>query len=158
MGLLSNDFAYDDKDVERFWTHVKVVGACWLWTSGTYPDGYGKFKVKGRTVRAHRFIYMVKHGVIPSEVQVLHYCDQPLCVRDEHHFIGSHDDNMKDKTAKMRHVFGERHVNNKLTAGQVNLIRAGHMEGKSQGALAAEYGVSQRLVWNIVHNKTWKHI
>jgi hypothetical protein len=46
----------------------------------------------------------------------------------------------------------------KLTNKKVLEIRELAMNGQSQYEIAKLYGISQRLVWNIVHRKAWKHI
>lgn len=49
-----------------------------------------------------RRVYKKRHGPLPSKVLVCHTCDNPQCILDEHHWLGSHSDNMSDKMAKGR--------------------------------------------------------
>lgn len=52
-----------------------------------------------------RKIYQLRHGKLSSsDVFVCHTCDEPLCILDEHHFLGTHLDNMRDMTKKGRKV------------------------------------------------------
>jgi predicted DNA-binding protein (UPF0251 family) len=44
----------------------------------------------------------------------------------------------------------------KLTAEQVEQIKMQRAEGKTQKALAEEFGVSQGTVWSILSGRTWK--
>lgn len=55
-------------------------------------------------------------------------------------------------------VRGEQNVNARLTPDKVRRIRQRHAEGVRQVALAAEFGITQAAVSNIVRRKTWKHV
>jgi hypothetical protein len=91
---------------ERFWAKVDKSGDCWLWTGATGgKDGYGKIQ-RGRRgmgyLWAHRVAFDLEYGAIPLGLQVLHRCDNPLCVRPEHLFLGTRSDNMRDAANKGR--------------------------------------------------------
>lgn len=49
-----------------------------------------------------RLIYIRRHGTIPAKLCVCHKCDNRRCIRDEHHFLGRHVDNIRDSIAKGR--------------------------------------------------------
>lgn len=69
---------------ERFWIKVaRQPSGCWLWQAGT-SDGYGRFRVLGRTVYAHRFAYELEVGEIPAGHDLHHTCETPLCVNPAH--------------------------------------------------------------------------
>ena len=54
---------------------------------------------------------------------------------------------------------GENNKKSKLTTIAVHQIRSRYAAGGiSQPALAAEFGVSQTVIWSIVRHKTWKHV
>jgi uncharacterized coiled-coil protein SlyX len=90
--------------VERFWEVVVKTGECWLWTGDMYNDGYGRIRpgLGKKYVRAHRFSWELHHGAIQKGLYILHHCDNPICVRPDHLFVGSKSDNMKDCAAKGR--------------------------------------------------------
>ena len=83
---------------------VKVgkTDSCWEWTGAQFANGYGAFQVNGKTVRAHRFAWELAHGPIPEGIRVLHHCDNRLCCRPDHLFLGTDADNAADKIAKGR--------------------------------------------------------
>jgi hypothetical protein len=93
----------------RFWAKVSKDGplapgmttACWLWTQRKDRWGYGKFKLAGREVGAHRFSLLLA-GIDPTGLLACHRCDTPACVRPDHIFLGTHLDNMRDMVAKGR--------------------------------------------------------
>lgn len=73
---------------ERFWAKVDETDDCWLWT-GTLTkekegEGYGQFKVNGRTIVAHRFAWELVNEEIPADLVVDHLCRVRRCVRPEH--------------------------------------------------------------------------
>lgn len=68
----------------RFWAKVQKTDSCWLWTGVTNPDGYGKFKVAGKMVYAHRFAYELLVGPIPKGLQLDHLCRVRHCVNVGH--------------------------------------------------------------------------
>ncbi len=99
----------------RFWAkvnregpipaHVARLGPCWLWTASTIR-GYGQFKVYDNRHQpvesyAHRASWWLAHGEPPTAC-VLHHCDNPLCVRPSHLFLGSRQDNLDDARHKGR--------------------------------------------------------
>ena len=69
---------------ERFWSKVDKTDNCWLWTASCDTAGYGRIKLGGKMVPAHRFSYEWAHGGIPEGLQVDHRCHQRNCVRPDH--------------------------------------------------------------------------
>ncbi len=54
--------------VERFRVKVDQRGPndCWPWTGGRSDNGYGAFRIAGKTVGAHRVAYLIEYGVLPE--------------------------------------------------------------------------------------------
>jgi hypothetical protein len=78
---------------------------CHLWLGPVNDSGYGKIKVKGRTLPAHRVSYAANVGEIPIGKMILHKCDTPACVNPQHLFIGDARDNAVDAIRKGRANF-----------------------------------------------------
>jgi len=75
------------KSVEdRFWEKVRksADSGCWEWTASKFREGYGKFKMDGRSVGAHRWAYEHLRGPIPPELVCDHLCRNPGCVNPAH--------------------------------------------------------------------------
>ena len=150
---------------ENFVKKIKIVidDGCWIWTGGT-TKGYGRFGIRGiGSFPAHRFSYEMFIASVPSvpaNLQVLHACDNPLCVRPSHLFLGTQADNVHDciKKGRDKHVVGEDHPNARLKSHEVVKIRALYASGSSYKAIAAIYKVSSSSIYNIVHRLQWKHI
>jgi hypothetical protein len=85
----------------RFWAKVNKTSGCWLWTAATIR-GYGQIALNRKPAYAHRLSWELAHGPIPDGLSVLHTCDVPLCVRPDHLFLGSQQDNLTDARTKGR--------------------------------------------------------
>lgn len=75
---------------------------CWLWIGCTDTLGYGSFRYHGAMRSSHRISYSIYKGEIPDKMHVLHKCDTRLCVNPAHLWLGTHEDNMKDRDLKKR--------------------------------------------------------
>lgn len=141
--------------MERFWSSVDRSPTCWVWAGAAFGSGYGSISIDGSSELAHRVAWILAHGQIPDGLWVLHVCDNPLCVRPSHLFLGTPADNMADKVAKGRQARGAS-VGAKLTAVDVMNIRRRHAAGGvTQASLSAEYGV---YVGHLITGRTWKHL
>ena len=70
----------------RFLSHAfpDPNSGCWLWGGATDHEGYGTFRVKTRTVRAHRVAYEIFTGPIPGDLVIDHLCRVRCCVNPDH--------------------------------------------------------------------------
>lgn len=132
---------------------------CWYWIGITNTLGYGRFSHEGKEFYAHRISYLIYRGQFSIELDILHSCDNPLCVNPNHLFLGTHDDNMKDMAKKGRAKKksknkGEKNPMAKLTYKQVLEIRA--INNLQQWKIGEMFGVSQSRIHSIRSNKCWK--
>lgn len=147
---------------DRFWSKVNknTTTGCWEWTASTQWNGYGQFRSpKGNTVKAHRYSYELENGPINKNMSVLHVCDNPKCVNPSHLFLGTQQDNIKDKVNKNRQLRGEASPTSVLISDQVIKIRNLWDSGNyTQSAISKLFGISNQHVSDIVNRKRWKHL
>ena len=143
----------------RFWSRVKKTKTCWIWTGDTYPDGYGRIWYKRRNIRCNRMVWILVRKQIPNGLHVLHKCDNSLCVRPSHLFLGTHRQNMADMVVKGRSLRGEKHSLAKLTELQV-LEALGWYRGCGEKLqdMAARFGVALTTLERIRSGYTWRHV
>ena len=97
--------------VKRFNSNIKITETrCWEWQKSRTPQGYGKFKFDGEQL-AHRISWLMHHGEFNRYLCVLHVCDNPPCVNPAHLFLGTWEDNNRDRADKKRN----NHVNENKT-------------------------------------------
>jgi len=131
---------------------------CWLWETAVGSDGYGKISHRQRHWQAHRLSWVMHRGDIPSGMWVLHKCDTPSCVNPDHLFLGTPEDNSRDRDQKGRDYRPSNekpHFNARLTDDDVRAIR---LDRRSQYAIAKDYGIAQPTVNNIKRRTRWQHI
>lgn len=165
-----------ESEVDRFWSRV-AKGApdeCWPWQYGTNSDGYGNFKLNdGSQIGSHRFSWSLENGPIPDGMHVLHSCDNPPCVNQNHLFLGNQEINVADMMSKGRgnkssgddwykrqgqQARGERIARAIFTESDVISIRAKVSAGQTVASLAREMSVNDSAIRHIVKRRSWKHV
>ena len=138
--------------------YTKHPNGCWEWDRTKNQDGYGRVKKFGVLCSAHRVSYELYKGPV-GDKHVCHSCDNPGCVNPAHLWLGTHQDNQKDKATKKRaigHIMpGECHPKHKLNSTQVLEI---FNSDKSASILSKCYSVSPSLINNIKAGNRWKHL
>jgi len=73
----------------------EIGTGCWLWNKATNL-GYGQTYVRGfGSIGAHRAMWIAKHGD-PGKLDVLHNCNNKLCISPLHLHLGTHKQNFKE--------------------------------------------------------------
>lgn len=145
---------------ERFWSRVIKTDYCWNW-NGTKRGNYGCLEIDGVLTSAHRFSWEIHFGKIINNLNVLHKCDNTICVNPEHLFLGTISDNNKDRARKNRswRPKGVLHPLSKLTENDIRNIRSIYKnKNLSQRAIAKIFNVSQECIRKILKYITWSHI
>jgi hypothetical protein len=101
--------------------------------------------------------WILANGEIPDGLQVLHRCDHPPCCNPRHLWLGTHLDNMMDRSRKGRVPRGETSGRSRLTSTQVSDIRIRKSAGERARDLAIEYGVSMSTIHKLASRTRWRH-
>ena len=150
---------YVKKLETRFWKNVNKTDTCWIWKGVQFGHGYGNFRCCGDSCAAHRISWIITHKRIPEGMQVLHHCDNRLCVRPDHLWLGKNIDNVMDKVKKLRHDFGEKHPGARLTEKQIIEIRSLYKPyTMTAKMLSKKYEISISNIYSVLKNKIWKHV
>lgn len=140
--------------LERFWAKISKTDGCWNWIGST-AGGYGQVTRATKKIPAHRMSWELHFGGIPDGLMVLHRCDNKLCVRPDHLFLGDASANMRDMVAKGKHPKKLNSYRAKLTPDQVSLIRK---SDKGCTHFARLFGVDQSTILAIKKGQSWRRL
>jgi hypothetical protein len=97
---------YYERSKKRFLDKIeKLEKGCWEYTGIKTKTGYGQFSFCGVSQYAHRASYQLfnniklqNEGHISSEtICVLHKCQNRSCVNPDHLYLGTQQDNARDR-------------------------------------------------------------
>lgn len=144
----------------RFWERVrKQENGCWEWIGSKWSNGYGSIMIHRTKRKVHRISFLIHNGFLPGDKNVCHTCDNPSCVRPDHLFLGTNQDNTADMVAKGRSTHGERNGRAVLSEEQVIAIRENPPRGKwAKQELASKLGLTVNSIYNLLKGETWKRI
>jgi len=161
------NYKYTDRDIKRFISKIDISpglgpnGNCWEWKMYLDKDKYGQFGCCKnnvvKTYKSHRMSFeLFTNKLVPEGLCVCHTCDNPSCCNPNHLFLGTHQDNMKDKIKKNRQPCGENMYNSKQTWNNINNIRTLYNNGTyTIEELAKKFLTGIGDISRIIANKTW---
>ncbi|MFA5048723.1 MAG: HNH endonuclease [Patescibacteria group bacterium] len=131
---------------------------CWELCNRALWDGYGRIKHKQRMYKAHRFLFSFFSGIdIDSFSGKLlnHQCDNRKCCNPYHLLIGTHTDNMNERSERNRCACGVQNAAHILTEEDVLYILGSEMIDEY---LAGVLGVVEETIKRVRKRETWKHV
>jgi hypothetical protein len=146
---------------QKLWGKVLKTPKCWVFTGRRNTHGYGRLVIsagrRGPEIYTHRLSWELHFGPIPDDKHVLHRCDNPPCVRPEHLYLGTDEDNRRDAVERGRIAHGVRHWHARLNLEAVLAIRkaAGSM---TYAQIAPQWGIRVATVGKIVRRELWRHV
>lgn len=146
---------------------IDPLTGCWNFTGSIINSGYGRISAgkPSKYMTAHRASWEAFKGPIPAGIQVLHHCDNKICVNPDHLFLGNQKDNMQDMLHKGRgnskgqrpSRWGQKHPMARLTDEQVSKLRLRIGNGENRRLLAKEYGISYIYLNAVCAGRKRKH-
>lgn len=95
----------DAERLIRLMSYAKPQGECLVWQASfiqNYKIKYGTTSYKSKHWLAHRLSYYLHTGDHPGKKQVMHSCDNGLCINPWHLRTGSAKENMREAGARKR--------------------------------------------------------
>lgn len=141
---------------QEFWARVPIsTDGCWNWQGQKHSSGrYGAIWWRGKLEFAHRIAFRLTKGPIPLGAEVMHECDNGMCVPG-HLALGTHARNMRDASLRGRL---SRKPNAKLSDAQVVEIRRRSAAGETNVALGREFGVHNSAISRAVRGEHYRII
>lgn len=125
--ILSGNFTRHPYD--RIFSRVKKsVTGCLEFQGGLDSHGYGRIKINGHNLGAHKISYILSKGDVSEGLEVMHSCDNRKCVNPDHLSLGTHKENMMDMVSKNRGNYATRQKGNRGREGKglaANIYGAG---------------------------------
>lgn len=142
----------------RFWSRVKKTTKCWEWQGGKFWDGYPAIWINGRNERGNRIAFQIQNGPLPSNLDALHKCDNPGCVRGSHLFAGTRAENCVDMGRKGRAEKGSKRWNARLSESAIVQIFKLRRRGRLYREIAKHFDVHPVTIGDVIRGTTWRHV
>ncbi len=116
---------------------------CWIAKTRKRSGRYPVTRIDGREIYMHRAMYEQEVGVIADGLQVDHLCRITFCIRPEHlEPVTPATNTRRGRSAK-------------LTPEKARRARYG---GENARILAAEFGVTEFVIYQIRQGRIWKGV
>lgn len=77
--------ALPDNTFSRFMKRVAVLdNGCWQWTGAPNSHGYGRMRIRNKSLTAHRISYLLFVGALKDGLVIDHICRKRDCVNPAH--------------------------------------------------------------------------
>ena len=141
----------------------KAIGAdtdaCIPWPFAKTVAGYGKITINGILKGVPSEVLLRSGWSKPSQRHVAAHspevCHNPACINPRHLRWATPSENMADRILDGTANRGSRHGNAVLTETDIPAIRS---DVRSPAKIAADFGVSEATVRDVLSGRTWGHI
>lgn len=141
----------------RFYKHVNIgwPNVCWEWNGPFFSKKlplrgqfwWGEINGKDKTVSASRAIWIIENGEITNGLHVLHRCNNSKCVNVSHLYLGTHENNMRDRDECGRTSKGAHRYNFLRTEELTNKVKEMRSKKTKIADIMSELGVSRNTIY-----------
>lgn len=129
---------------------------CAVWPFAKNGAGYGVLRIKTHRNRiVSNYVCSLHYGPAPDGAECAHSCNNPSCINPLHLRWATRKENCHDIADSGHAHRGNEHHFSKLSAEDVNYIRA-TAETMTNKSLASKFGISSAYVSRIRSKKTWR--
>jgi hypothetical protein len=140
-------FADIERKAKELLSKATKVGDCWLCHLAPSTKGYCNVSF-GRAVKiqAGRVVLFAIEPDMPHELLALHTCDNRRCIRPDHLFSGTAQNNTDDMIAKGRDKLVQPRTDHRYRDDILKL----QAEGLNRFEIAEKLFISPNTVWNYI--------
>lgn len=138
---------------KTFDEQVMKMTRCHIWIGRRDPDGYGKYRYKGREIRAARYALERSLGrELSPGMQACHHCDNPPCVNPGCLYEGTPKQNAQDKMRRGRYILDPPPITKpyKVVGDVEETILQLRTQGLTQANIGNLVGISQGHVSRVL--------
>ena len=137
---------------EELLRSIKTSEGCSNWSHGT-SHGYGEVILDGKSMTAHRAVWLLTKGPIPEGMLVCHRCNNKLCINPDHLYLGTIAQNTIDagKDGLLKRNSGS--FKGKYYEGEVWLMRKLKVAGITYAKIGKMFKTNRSTIWCILNNK-----
>lgn len=149
------EFACLEAKAKELLSKAIKVGDCWLCHLAPNAKGYSNVGF-GRDIkmRAHRVVLLIIEPDMPPEMLALHTCDTRRCIRPDHLFSGTAQNNTDDMIEKGRAKLIQPRTDHVNREAIIQL----HEKGLNRFEIATKLFISPSTVWNYISPKGPYHV
>jgi len=143
--------------------NVSELLPCINFTGGINSNGYGILSIKQKQYLAHVVAFKLSNPTknLRPPICVCHKCDNKICINPKHLFLGTREENNRDRDNKNRTVIVYGSKNGKSKLKELDVIRIKSLLNNKLCSLAEigrKFGVRWQTIQAISKGKSWKHL
>jgi hypothetical protein len=106
---------------------IDPLSGCHIWQGRRNATGYPVISLHGKRHMVHRLGWTLRYGRIRDGMELCHRCDEPRCINPDHHFVGTHQANMRDMRDKHRARTGRARADLRRAGLQIDELPRGEL-------------------------------
>lgn len=141
--------------------HIVNGRGCYICSSHScnnkgYPQITRMIGGKCVTLKIVRYLWIEEYGEIPDGLHTLHDCDDRACINLSHIYLGTNQDNVRDKMVRGR--YRGNVGTGKFSNGMIQSIRVFYERFPNCALVGREFGISASTCADIVKRRIYKYV